>query len=65
VNDRNIHGVSPLWCAAGQGWTAIIQLLLSYGAEPNLRGGVEKKTPLIMAAAQGFYDIFSIRKMLR
>lgn len=51
VNTTDVEGRTPGWWAAAGGHTAVLQLLLEKGAEPDAMGGGQ--TPLCVAASQG------------
>lgn len=64
VNAPDKYGTTPLYKAAVQGETEIVQILLAAGAEPNQEsGGEDEGTPLCAAAAWGRTEI--VRLLLR
>eukprot|EP00947_MAST-08B_sp_MAST-8B-sp1_P000962 g962.t1 len=50
-------GVTPLFVAAQEGHTAVVQALLAGGADPSLRRKTDGATPLFMAAQKGHAGI--------
>ncbi|KAI9134650.1 ankyrin repeat domain-containing protein [Acaryochloris sp. CCMEE 5410] len=46
----------PLYCAAGEGFLGIVQLLIEAGADVNIRSS-DGLTPLMSAAAGGHLDV--------
>jgi ankyrin repeat domain-containing protein 50 len=54
--DRDSEGRSPLHVAAWQGHTAMVDLLLRYGADVNVVDR-EQRTPLQSAAWQGHESV--------
>lgn len=61
VNKYNIDGLFPLWRAVTNNDTAIVELLLKHGANPNQ--GVKKTgnaKPLDMACQEGLLDVIKI-----
>jgi ankyrin repeat protein len=58
INDTDFRGRTPLHWAVCQGDTTVINRLLLYGANPDVKDR-DGKTPLHLAAALGFVDIIA------
>ena len=54
LNTLNKNGQSPLYAAASNGHTNVIQLLLELGADKNIH--CKEETPLYAAVNQGHYE---------
>jgi hypothetical protein len=57
VDFTNNRGLTPLHEAAGQGHKEIVALLLANGADPNIRGGQHRQTPLQLALKAGHHEV--------
>lgn len=57
---RNKQGGTPLGIAAQKGFLKIVELLLAYGADPNLRSGIGGFTALALAASTGRQDLVKV-----
>lgn len=56
VNRRAENGITALHLAAGNGLAAMVELLLDYGARPDLKDRVGR-TPLLLAQQSGHPDL--------
>ncbi|KAL9651680.1 hypothetical protein ABK040_009295 [Willaertia magna] len=56
--DETCEGnLTPLWIASYHGHLNVVEILLQYGANPNIKCGFDGKTPEEIAKEQGFHDI--------
>lgn len=60
INIRDAKNLTPLHVAASRGQSAVAQLLLDYGADPNGPGNDGEWTPLIFASYRGHLDVASV-----
>jgi ankyrin repeat protein len=67
-NLKGKNGTTPLFSAAFHGRLATVQLLLKYGADPNLSFGDEavtgQMTPVMIAANYCYRDIFEAIRLV-
>ena len=56
-NKKDHQGRTPLIIAAAMGHASMVQLLLTHGADPNLRDSHYGAAPLVWASAYGHLDV--------
>jgi len=64
VNQKNGRGLAPIHLAAAAGNVELIHLLVSYGANIELPGGLERWTPLFLAVVCGHKPAVTVLLML-
>lgn len=58
VDQRGVNGYAPLHIAAAQGDLAMVDLLMSHGADPNVITNIDDmETPVEVASAAGHADV--------
>jgi ankyrin repeat protein len=58
VDQRGVNGYAPLHIAAEQGDLAMVDLLVSHGADPNVVASIDDmETPVEVASAAGHVDV--------
>lgn len=63
ANAADHNGYTPLYAATKTGLTEAVEMLMKYGADPNLSAGPDGETPLVVAADDHHFELVHLLLM--